>query len=260
MALTGQMAHLVNNPLFADVQFALDDGNLLYGHRAILAVRSPIFMALFSYSPMPAQSGIVCDPESSSSSSSGSSSEKGQERGWQERQVTEIRIKEVDLLSFWSLLYFLYTDELNFSVESLLRSHPVPLPPWPGRLQSVNFGSRLELDEETLQIIGDVEPSEVLILADRFCLDELKVRCEEYLSEHLEKSNVVRYLALTERLKARFLRHHCLNFVVQFFEELRDEIALFEISEETVQQLRDLARFTRSLSEAEVDGLSTEIE
>ncbi len=46
-ALSDDLRSMVNNPLFSDVKFEVED-KTVYGHRAILAARSEYFMAMFS--------------------------------------------------------------------------------------------------------------------------------------------------------------------------------------------------------------------
>ncbi|KQK11131.1 BTB/POZ and MATH domain-containing protein 3 [Brachypodium distachyon] len=95
-----------------------------------------------------------------------------------------VRIEDMAPQVFEALLYFLYTECLT-SPES----------------------------EKTPQEQDVTMTQHLLVAADRYDLDKLKLICEETLCECIDSSNAVTILALAEQHNCAGLKQACLNFI-----------------------------------------------
>jgi len=98
--LVNDMYTLMNHPEFADVTFVVE-GEEMYANRAILAVRSEYFRAMFFRSGMREQQG---DPDKKGDSSSG---------GGCNTTSIKIDMQDVSKDVFLKVLEFLYTDNVR---------------------------------------------------------------------------------------------------------------------------------------------------
>ena len=90
--------------------------------------------------------------------------------------TAELRVDDMDADVFKALLQFIYTDS-------------------PPLLDSATAAERM------------------LVAADRYELDKLKLICEEELCRHVDGSSVAATLALAERYHCSMLRTACLQFL-----------------------------------------------
>jgi len=66
----------------------------------------------------------------------------------------------------------------------------------------------------------DAKMLELLILAYRYDVKNLKVRCEKYLIRNISLTNVVKYLDVVIKFEAKFLEEHVMAFIKFHFKEL----------------------------------------
>ena len=64
--------------------------------------------------------------------------------------------------------------------------------------------------------------SSLLYAAEKYELDGLKVRCEQFLSYNLQVSNAVQTLQLAQTYNASQLKENALRFIVEYIDEVRE--------------------------------------
>jgi len=161
------MKNSINSQEYSDIKFILTDDTVIHSHRSILSIRSEYFQTLFSSQFL---DGIA----------------------------DSINIKEVDSITFISLLRYMYTNDIE-----------------------------LEHDKIVDTIIG----------ASRFLLEEMKQRLEILLESDITEENVVDMLLFSDGADTHKLKKSCISYVVEKFEllkktkqidELRDNIHLYK--------------------------------
>ncbi|CAN6334040.1 unnamed protein product [Urochloa humidicola] len=149
--LPRHLGELLHSKAGADVTFAVStSGESFAAHKAMLATRSPVFMAEFF----------------------------GQMK---EKDARVVEIRDMDAAVFKAMLRFVYTDA-------------VP-----------------ELEENAAEAITLAK--HLLVAADMYELDRLKVMCERRLALGLDVSEVASTLAIAEQHNCPRLKAKCIEFI-----------------------------------------------
>ncbi|KAJ1260310.1 hypothetical protein BS78_10G222700 [Paspalum vaginatum] len=141
-----------------DVTFALDSGERFVAHKAILAARSPVFMAEF-FGHM------------------------------NERSSQCVNVHDMEAAVFKAMLHFIYTDTAP------------------------------ELDDEDPEAAATMA-QHLLVAADRYGLDRLKLICERKLSGGIDIDTAATTLALAEQHNCALLKAKCVEFIARSPETL----------------------------------------
>ncbi|KAJ1685102.1 hypothetical protein LUZ63_016492 [Rhynchospora breviuscula] len=105
-----------------------------------------------------------------------------------ERWTDTITFDDIEPLAFKSMLYFIYSDSLpDFEVNS-----------------DANDGEKQDLK---------LMAQHLLVAADRFDLERLKLMCEDFLYKNPDVSTVASTLILAERHNCNQLKAQCLRFM-----------------------------------------------
>ncbi|AQK81602.1 BTB/POZ and MATH domain-containing protein 1 [Zea mays] len=147
----------------ADVTFRVS-GKSFAAHKAILAARSPVFMAQFF-------------------------------GGMKERSSAHVEIRDMDSAAFSSMLHFIYTDM-------------VP-----------------ELDGAQEPEAAAIMAQHLLVAADMYGLNRLKLICECKLSGGIDIGTAASTLALAEQHDCSLLKAKCLEFITRSPETLEAVLA-----------------------------------
>ncbi|CAO2142396.1 unnamed protein product [Urochloa humidicola] len=157
-----------------DVTFHVAGGDMFPAHRCVLAARSPVFRAqLFG--------------------------------GMKESKQTEsgviIAIEDMEAQVFSSLLHFCYTDSLlkcNISTGSSST----------GTKLRGTKGHLLSSDDWSME-----HYQHLLVAADRYGLERMKLICQEKLCSHIRADSVGRMLALADQYHCPGLKEACFDFL-----------------------------------------------
>eukprot|EP01121_Diplochlamys_sp_Union-15-3_P004409 TRINITY_DN1452_c0_g1_i3.p1 TRINITY_DN1452_c0_g1~~TRINITY_DN1452_c0_g1_i3.p1 ORF type:complete len:105 (-),score=10.14 TRINITY_DN1452_c0_g1_i3:15-329(-) len=74
--------------------------------------------------------------------------------------------------------------------------------------------------------------SEVMILANRFLIEQLKLLCESYMLHHISNGNVVHLLLIAIRSNANMLKERAMEFIVQNKEIMQQRPEFGELKKE----------------------------
>eukprot|EP01112_Ceratiomyxa_fruticulosa_P019385 TRINITY_DN6337_c0_g1_i1.p1 TRINITY_DN6337_c0_g1~~TRINITY_DN6337_c0_g1_i1.p1 ORF type:complete len:365 (-),score=62.18 TRINITY_DN6337_c0_g1_i1:116-1210(-) len=162
--LSKELKNMVNNPDFCDVVFVLEE-KPIYAHRAILAARSQKFQQMFNN---------IKEPR------------------------PEVIIPNIRYSVFLGMLYFLYTDSVDISLEY------------------------------TLELMG---------AAAQFNLDLLKSLCERVLEGSIHVENVCWIFQGADRYKATRLRDICLRFVTRNFDLVSKSVSFAELDRDLILEI-----------------------
>ncbi|WVZ79012.1 hypothetical protein U9M48_026641 [Paspalum notatum var. saurae] len=141
-----------------DVTFVLHSGERFVAHKAILAARSPVFMAQF-FGHM------------------------------NERSSQCVSVQDMEASAFKVMLHFIYTDTAP------------------------------ELDDEDPEAAATMA-QHLLVAADRYGLDRLKLICERKLSGGIDIDTAATTLALAEQHSCALLKAKCVEFIARSPETL----------------------------------------
>jgi len=162
--LSKELKNLVNNPDYCDVVFILED-KPLYAHRCILASRSQKFQQLFNNI---------------------------------KEARAEINVPNIRFPVFLAMMYFLYTDAVDVSLEY------------------------------TLELMG---------AAAQFSLDLLKSLCERVLEGSIHVENVCWIFQGADKYKSTRLRDVCLRFVTRNFDLVSKTVSFQELDRELILEI-----------------------
>lgn len=157
--LSGNLARLLEGGKGADVTFRVGD-ELFPAHKAVLAMRSPVFDAQF-YGPMRE------DDDAGTAS---------------RRQCVVVAVEDMQPAVFRALLHFVYTDAMP-------------------SMEGFGAGDRKEMVKH------------LLVAADRYAVERLKLICEGILCRSLEARDVETTLALADTHQCHGLRKACVAFL-----------------------------------------------
>ncbi|TKW08278.1 hypothetical protein SEVIR_6G019200v4 [Setaria viridis] len=153
--LKRQLANLLESREGSDVTFSVA-GETFAAHRLVLAMRSPAFKAELC-GPM-RESGTVQHP---------------------------IVIEDMQPDAFRAMLYFIYTDSMDYN-DDLLRDYHS------GNCDMVHH---------------------LLVAADRYAVERLKLTCQSILCKNLHVRNVATTLALADQHHCDRLKNACIEFM-----------------------------------------------
>jgi len=162
--LSKELKNLVNNPDYCDIVFILED-KPLYAHRCILASRSQKFQQLFNNI---------------------------------KEARAEINVPNIRFPVFLAMMYFLYTDAVDVSLEY------------------------------TLELMG---------AASQFGLDLLKSLCERVLEGSIHVENVCWIFQGADRYKSTRLRDVCLRFVTRNFDLVSKTVSFQELDRDLILEI-----------------------
>ncbi|CAL5007384.1 unnamed protein product [Urochloa decumbens] len=134
----------------ADVTFEVK-GEVFHAHKAVLAIRSPVFMAEL-YGPM------------------------------RDEGRTSINVEDMEPAVFRALLHFIYRDSLP-------------------SMDDLDGGDSEEMIKH------------LLVAADRYGLERMKLICESMLSKRLDVKSVATTLALADQHHCSKLKDSCIGFI-----------------------------------------------
>jgi speckle-type POZ protein len=167
----------------ADVTFVLESGERFVAHKAILAARSPVFMAEFF-------------------------------GGMNERSSQTVRIVDMDDDVFKAMLHFIYTDrapqlDKGPEVAMAMAQHLLAAAD-----RYVYFSERI-----ITNFIMDATSYNVYKF-NRYGLDRLKLICESKLAGGISIDTVATTLALAEQHNCSLLKAKCVDFIARSPETL----------------------------------------
>jgi N-acetylneuraminic acid mutarotase len=168
-SIRSDLKAFVNNKEFSDVTFVVQ-GVELYAHKMICA-RCPFFSAMF-------QTGM-----------------KESEPG------ARIALPEVELETFLLLLEYLYTDQVDLTIENAV---------------------------------------DVFVLADRFSVERLQKLCENALIRAIRVSNAAQLLLVADFHRAARLRDNCMLFIVRHFDTVSRTLGFEEMGRENYELLLEV--------------------
>jgi speckle-type POZ protein len=108
-----------------------------------------------------------------------------------ENHAERIKIEDMEPIVFKALLHFIYTDKLPEEKE-------------------LNDG----VDGLDAQTIRTIMMQHMLVCADRYALERLKLMCQEELSKNISAATVATTLALAEQHNCPQLKAICLEFLM----------------------------------------------
>eukprot|EP01035_Chromulina_nebulosa_P020604 gene20604-26714_t len=149
ISLYSSISEIFSSGNYADVTIFLSDNTSIKAHRCILCARSPVFRAMLSTS------------------------------GMNESSTGEVHTEDIDYSLMFSLLHFLYTDELPD--YKLLES-------------------RIE---------------ELFDISSMYQVAGLVIICEDYLTSKINDDTAVRFLVLADNHGSTRLKERCIQFIIQ---------------------------------------------
>ncbi|KAJ3684863.1 hypothetical protein LUZ61_014027 [Rhynchospora tenuis] len=155
-----QFSHLLEDGYGVDVTFDVN-GQTFSAHKCILAAKSEVFRAQF-FGPL------------------------------KEKSDTIIKIEDMEVPVFKSLLHFIYSETIP-------------------EFQEINGSEKKHNMAQHL-----------LVAADRYNLERLKLICQSILYGSIDRSNVVTLLSLAEMYNCNHLKRACLEFLAS--PEILDEV------------------------------------
>lgn len=157
--LHNDMRGMLESGLHADVTFVLEGGQKMKAHKCIIASRCEVFSNMFLHS-------------------------------MKEQQEAVITVQDVTSQTFKYLLEYIYTDQLN--------------------------PQSLEVPDQVI---------ELLIAANKYDLERLKRLCEKHLVSLIDIDSALELLQLSDRHQGTELKRKCINFCTQHLEaiKVRDE-------------------------------------
>uniref|UniRef100_A0A0E0BAT0 BTB domain-containing protein n=1 Tax=Oryza glumipatula TaxID=40148 RepID=A0A0E0BAT0_9ORYZ len=169
----------------ADVTFQVA-GELIAGHRCVLAARSSVFKAQIL--------GETKD-------------------GSQKADASFILVEDMEPQVFKSLLTFIYTDSLpELEDEEETESDRDEEEDQESEADGVH-GEDDDDDDDDDDNGGDEMWSPLLVAADRYDLQRLKLICAKKLCERIDASTVADTLGLAEKHHCRLLKEACFEFL-----------------------------------------------
>jgi len=93
-------------------------------------------------------------------------------------------------------------------------------------------------DHISIDIIHEEFATELLLLAHRFQLPCLMASCEQYISQHLDSSNVISLLQLADSISALGLRNNCIHYISYRFSHIRTTHEYKKLSSELKGELK----------------------
>jgi N-acetylneuraminic acid mutarotase len=161
----------INNPRNSDIKFELDSGEIFFGHKLILS-RSNFFQAMF-------------------------------ETAMKESAEDIIHISDVSASNFFSLISYLYSDEMDLTYESAI---------------------------------------EMFIVADRFGIDRLKRICEQSILSQISPTNSCHIFLLADRHNATMLRKKSLEFILRHYDSVVKTEAFEGLARTNIELALELIR------------------
>jgi len=166
---------LLNNSSFSDVIFNVK-GRQIFAHKCVLAARSEYFRGMFL--------GAM-----------------------QESQCPEIRVTDIDYEIFWSMIEFLYTNQLN--------------------------------------ILADSVAIQLLLVADQYCITPMKALCVKKFQGHLTVENIAKNFSIVLAIplvECRFpaILQCCAQFVISHWEQMVRSSRFQELTAEMMRVVSSL--------------------
>ncbi|CAL4916690.1 unnamed protein product [Urochloa decumbens] len=160
----------------ADVVFDVG-GQMFAAHRCVLAARSPVFSAeLFGTMKESDTAGVI-------------------------------RVDDMEAQVFKAFLYFVYTDSLPKTNKTEEYENEEKEEAEQGEEEEE------EEEEEEQDEEEDVMAQHLLVAADRYNLERLKLICEEKLCRYIDVETVATILTLAEQHHCEGLKKACFNFL-----------------------------------------------
>ncbi len=92
---------------------------------------------------------------------------------------------------------------------------------------------------------------DLIILADMYCMAELKADCETYLSANLKINNLLKIIKASETADSHKLEERIVSFLIENIEKLQQEMDFHEIPHELlVKSMLSMKQKTSSPSKA----------
>ncbi|KAG0207727.1 hypothetical protein BGX33_006668 [Mortierella sp. NVP41] len=207
----------------------------LWAHRAALS-RYKAFAQLFGRMSTDRSSGSKADSNKKDKPSSASTIKHGSyaksECNVCEDRVIETKVEKISLATFCVLLYYIYTDEIDLSID-ISRFVLMVKAVGTSQVWRVSEGKNQDsegwnyLDKGLPWELKDVTWAELLMAAEYYGITELQARCRAGALNSLSERNAVRLLFS----KDPFVKSEAMSFVVNqmgsFFENIRDHFAPF---------------------------------
>ena len=207
-SLVQDLAQLLHTPELADVAFLVED-QVVYAHKAILAIRSDYFRVLLC-GPMreataaasiatattTASVNAAEDDDQKPAGSTGDSISSESSPRQRRRQIgEEIVLSGVSYPTFLRVLEFLYTDTVNLGTNG--------------------GGDNNDNDQEHTHGFLLDAAIQLLIASELFLLDRLKALCENLIQQEIQVDNVMEILVAAHRHNAVALKELALDFILQ---------------------------------------------